>query len=41
VPGRYPHTAAGLARLSDWENMLALVYTGLASLPADILSIPR
>jgi endoglucanase len=41
VPGRYPHTAAGLSRLSDWENTLALVYTGLASLPADIFSEPR
>jgi endoglucanase len=41
VPGRYLHTAAGLARLSDWQNTLALVHTALAHLPSDILSTDR
>jgi tetrahedral aminopeptidase len=29
VPGRYPHTAALIARLADWENTLALVHAAL------------
>jgi endoglucanase len=38
VPGRYPHSAASIARLSDWENSLALVYAALAGIRLDILS---
>jgi endoglucanase len=29
LPGRYAHTATMLARLSDWQNLLALLYAGL------------
>jgi len=41
VPGRYAHTAVLLARLSDWQATLALVYQALVRLPIDILSTPR
>ena len=41
VPGRYAHTAVLLARLSDWQAALSLVYQALLRLPADILSQPR
>jgi endoglucanase len=37
VPGRYLHTAAGLARLGDWKNYLTLVYTGLSRLNPGLL----
>jgi endoglucanase len=38
VPGRYPHTPAGIARLSDWKITLALVYTALVRLEPKLLS---
>lgn len=41
VPARYLHTAAGIARLSDWQNTLALVYTALTTLMPDILALER
>lgn len=41
VPGRYAHTAAAIARLSDWENTLALVYTALTRLTPDVLALER
>jgi len=41
VPGRYAHTAILLARLSDWQDTLNLVYQSLVRLPAGILSLPR
>ena len=41
VPGRYAHSAAGIARIEDWQNTLALVHTALASLTPDILSAER
>ncbi|MFO7625513.1 MAG: hypothetical protein R6V73_14300 [Anaerolineales bacterium] len=41
VPGRYPHTAASLARISDWEHTLALLYAALIKLPSDIISVDR
>ena len=41
VPGRYAHTAAGMARLQDWQHTLALLYAALERLPADILSVER
>jgi len=41
VPGRYAHTAAGMARLQDWQHTLALLHAALERLPADILSVER
>jgi endoglucanase len=41
VPGRYAHTSAGIARLDDWRNTLALVYTALARLDNDLLAVER
>jgi endoglucanase len=41
IPGRYAHTAAGLARLSDWQNTFALLHAALARLTPDILSSER
>jgi tetrahedral aminopeptidase len=41
VPGRYPHSAAGLARLEDWQNTLTLVYAGLARLAPEVLAVER
>ncbi|HJW89466.1 MAG TPA: M20/M25/M40 family metallo-hydrolase [Anaerolineales bacterium] len=41
VPGRYAHTAAGLARLSDWQNTFTLLHAALDRLPADILAVER
>ncbi len=41
VPGRYAHTAAGLARLDDWKNTLALIHAALSRLTPDILNAER
>jgi tetrahedral aminopeptidase len=41
IPGRYPHTAAGLARLSDWQNTFTLLHAALDRLPAEILQVER
>jgi tetrahedral aminopeptidase len=41
IPGRYAHTAAGLARLDDWVHTLALLHTALRDLSPDILEIDR
>ena len=41
VPGRYLHTPAGIARLSDWENTLALVYTALTRITSAVLDADR
>jgi tetrahedral aminopeptidase len=41
VPGRYPHTAAGIARLSDWQNTFNLLYAVLTRLPENILQVER
>ncbi len=41
VPGRYLHTPVSLARLSDWENTLALLYVALVRLTPDILQADR
>jgi endoglucanase len=41
VPGRYAHTAAGLARLSDWQNTFALLQASLERLNPDFLSGER
>jgi tetrahedral aminopeptidase len=41
VPGRYPHTAAGIARLSDWENTQALLYAALSRMTTSLLAGER
>jgi endoglucanase len=41
IPGRYAHTAQGMARLTDWQHTLNLLQTALAQLPADLLSQDR
>jgi endoglucanase len=41
IPGRYAHTAAGMARISDWKNTLALMHSALARLSPKILSEDR
>jgi putative aminopeptidase FrvX len=41
VPGRYAHTAAGLARLSDWQNTFALLYAALTRLTPVVLAGER
>jgi len=41
VPGRFAHTAAGIARLSDWQHTLALLSAALARLTADLLVVER
>jgi putative aminopeptidase FrvX len=41
IPGRYPHTAAGIARISDWQNTLNLLHAALRSMSSDLLANPR
>lgn len=41
VPGRYLHTAASLARISDWENTLRLVFEALSGVNPDLLAVDR
>lgn len=41
VPGRYAHTAAGLCRLEDWKNTLALLHATLTRLSPQILAVER
>lgn len=41
VPGRYLHTQAALARLSDWKASLSLMHAALSSLTPDLLSTER
>lgn len=41
VPGRYPHTAMGLARVEDWQDTLTLLFAALERLPADLLAVER
>jgi endoglucanase len=41
TPGRYMHTAAGLARLDDWKNQLALIHAALGRLTPDLLNEDR
>ncbi len=41
VPGRYLHTAAGIARHSDWKNTLKLLHTGLSNMDSSLLSTER
>jgi putative aminopeptidase FrvX len=37
VPGRYAHTAAGICRVSDWKNTLALMYAALSRITPKVL----
>lgn len=41
VPARYLHTAAGIARLSDWKNTLTLLYKALSDMSPALLSSER
>jgi putative aminopeptidase FrvX len=41
VPGRYHHTPASIARVADWQNTLALIFTALHRLTPDILAVER
>lgn len=41
IPGRYIHTAAGIARLSDWRNTFALLYSALSTMTPAVLSAER
>jgi putative aminopeptidase FrvX len=41
IPGRYAHTAAGLARISDFTHTIALLKATLGSIPLDILKQER
>jgi putative aminopeptidase FrvX len=41
VPARYLHTAAGIARLSDWSNTLTLLHSALSNMTPSLLSNPR
>jgi endoglucanase len=41
VPARYLHTAASLARISDWEATLNLVWEALSSLSSSLLASER
>jgi endoglucanase len=41
VPGRYAHTAALVARLSDWQNTFALIYHALLRLERSVLEANR
>jgi tetrahedral aminopeptidase len=41
VPGRYSHTAVGIARLDDWQHTLALLHAALERLPLDLLAVER
>ena len=41
VPGRYAHSAASVARKSDWEAYLQLLYAALANLDKNLLSQSR
>ena len=41
VPGRYAHTAASIARVSDWENTLKLLHAALIKVTPDFLKGER
>ncbi len=38
IPGRYAHTAVGIARVADWKNTLVLMYLALACLSSKIFT---
>lgn len=41
VPGRYAHSAATIARKSDWEAHLQLLYAALVNIDKTLLAKPR
>ena len=41
VPGRYTHTAAGIARRSDWQHTLTLIHAALSRMTPKILAQDR
>jgi len=41
IPGRYAHTAAGIARVSDWSNTLALLHAALSTMKPNLLASDR
>lgn len=41
TPARYLHTAAGIARVSDWQNTLILLHTALSKMTPGILAGER
>ena len=41
VPSRYAHSAASIARLSDWENTLKLLHVALGRVTPDLLASER
>ena len=41
IPGRYAHTATGIARVSDWGNTLALLHAALSTMTPGLLSTDR
>ena len=41
VPGRYAHSAASIARKSDWEAQLHLLYAAIANINKDLFAQPR
>lgn len=41
IPGRYAHTAAGIARISDWEHTLHLLHSALGRVTPDLLAVER
>jgi len=41
VPGRYAHTAMGIARLEDWKNTVALLHAALADITRDVFAAER
>jgi endoglucanase len=38
IPGRYAHTAVGLARRSDWENTLCLLYAVAQKITPEVIT---
>jgi putative aminopeptidase FrvX len=41
IPGRYHHSAASIARLSDWQHTMDLVTTTLIHLTPEVLAVER
>lgn len=41
VPGRYAHSAAGMARLDDWKNTIALILAALSRFEMSLFDNPR
>lgn len=41
VPCRYTHTAVSLARISDWQNTLALLHEALQQITPEVLATAR